>query len=83
MSRSTWPATPGSSGRLRLRGVTYRLVAAVVVLATIPLGHLMAIAQLAAILLIMVGLALVEDLPRVRQAGGSTAISTFGRTRTE
>jgi uncharacterized membrane protein HdeD (DUF308 family) len=55
------------------------VVAALVVLATIPLGHLVAVAQLAAIPLIMATAAIIEDVPRVRRSGG-TAISTFGRT---
>jgi hypothetical protein len=48
--------------------------------ATVPLGHAMAIAQLAALPVIAVAVAIVEDLPRVRRAAGSTEISTFGRT---
>ena len=65
--------------QLRLRGVPFRLAAAALVLATIPLGHVVAIAQLAAIFLIMVGTAISEDLPEVRRTG-STAIGDFGRT---
>jgi low temperature requirement protein LtrA len=65
--------------QLRLRGVYHRLVAAAVILATIPLGHLVAMGQLLAIPLIMVATALAEDLPEVRRSG-STAISDFGRT---
>jgi low temperature requirement protein LtrA len=63
----------------RLRGVYHRLAAAALVLATIPLGHVLAIAQLAAIVLIMVGTAITEDLPEARRTG-STAIADFGRT---
>jgi low temperature requirement protein LtrA len=63
---------------LRLRGVYHRLAAAAVVLATIPLGHMMAIAQLTAIFVIMVTTAIIEDLPEVLRSGG-TAISDFGR----
>jgi len=62
-----------------LRGVPYRLAAAAVVLATIPLGHVTAIAQLAAIPIIMVAAAIAEDLPEVRRTG-RTEISSFGRT---
>jgi hypothetical protein len=40
----------------------------------------MAVAQLAAIPIIMAAAAIIEDLPVVRRAGGSTEISTFGRT---
>ena len=64
----------------RLRGVPHRLAAAVLVLATIPLGHVLAIAQLAAIPIIMACVAIVEDLPQVRRAGWNSEISTFGRT---
>jgi len=67
---------------LRLLGIggwLHRVVAALVVLATIPLGHVLAIAQLAAIPLIMAGAAIIEDLPGVKRSG-STAISDFGRT---
>jgi low temperature requirement protein LtrA len=66
-------------GILHLPGRTHRVVAALAVLATIPLGHMMAVAQLAAIPLIMATAAIIEDVPRVRRSGG-TAISTFGRT---
>jgi low temperature requirement protein LtrA len=68
-------------GILHLPGRAHRVVAALAVLATIPLGHMMAVAQLAAIPLIMATAAIVEDMPRVRRSGG-TAISTFGRTAT-
>ncbi|RSM64934.1 low temperature requirement protein A [Actinoplanes sp. ATCC 53533] len=66
--------------RLGLQGWAHRAVAALVVLATIPLGHVLAVGQLAAIPLIMAAAAIIEDLPGVRRAGGSTAISDFGRT---
>jgi low temperature requirement protein LtrA len=65
--------------RLGIDGRLHRVVAAVAVLATIPLGHVVAVAQLAAIPLIMAAAAIIEDLPGVRRAG-STAISDFGRT---
>jgi low temperature requirement protein LtrA len=65
---------------LGLPGRLHRAVAALVVLATIPLGHVLAVAQLAAIPIIMAVAAIVEDLPGVRRAGGSTEISSFGRT---
>jgi hypothetical protein len=51
----------------------------VLILATIALGHVLAIAQPAAIPLMMVATALVEDLPEVRRTG-RTEISSFGRT---
>lgn len=67
--------------QLRLRGVPHRLVAAALALATVPLGHWVAIAQLIALPAIMVATAMIEDLPEVRRTG-STAIGTFGRTPT-
>jgi low temperature requirement protein LtrA len=63
---------------LGLNGWQHRMVAAVGVSATIPLGHLAAIAQLAAIPIIMAAAAISEDIPAIRRAG-STAIGTFGR----
>jgi low temperature requirement protein LtrA len=65
---------------LRLPGSAHRIVAAAAVLATIPLGHVLAVAQLAAIPLIMAAAAMIEDMPEVRRNGGSTAIGDFGRT---
>ncbi|GIM97425.1 low temperature requirement protein A [Paractinoplanes toevensis] len=67
---------------LRLRGVYHRLAAAAVILAAIPIGHMLAIAQLATVLAILVGAAIIEDLPEVRRTG-RTAISDFGRTTTQ
>ncbi len=64
---------------LGIPGSVYRVVAALVILATIPLGHLVAVAQLAAIPVIMAAAAISEDLPAARRAR-STAIHTFGRT---
>ena len=67
---------------LRLLGIggwVHRALAAVAVLATIPLGHVQAVVQLAAIPIIMATAAIIEDLPGVRRTG-STAISSFGRT---
>lgn len=63
---------------LGLSGVWHRVIAALVVLATVPLGHLWAIAQLAAVPIVMFAAALLEDLPEVRRTG-STAIGNFGR----
>ncbi|HEY0535770.1 MAG TPA: low temperature requirement protein A [Actinoplanes sp.] len=65
--------------QLRLRGVPHRLAAAALALATIPLGHWVAIAQLIALPAFMVATAIVEDLPEVRRSG-SSAIGTFGRS---
>jgi low temperature requirement protein LtrA len=64
---------------LRVPGVWHRIVGAALILATIPLGHVAALAQLAAIPLIMAGTAITEDLPKVRRSG-SAAIGNFGRT---
>jgi hypothetical protein len=67
--------------QLRLRGVYHRIGCALAVLATIPLGHVMAIVQLAAVAVVMMAAAIIEDLPEVRRSG-STAIGDFGRTPT-
>jgi low temperature requirement protein LtrA len=64
---------------LGIRGVPHRLAGAAVVLATIPLGHLVAIAQLTAIPVIMAVTAIIEDVPELRRTG-RTEISSFGRT---
>jgi low temperature requirement protein LtrA len=64
---------------LGLHGVLHRLAAAAAVLAVIPLGHVAAIAQLAALPIIMAATAIIEDLPELRRTG-RTEISTFGRT---
>jgi low temperature requirement protein LtrA len=63
---------------LRLDGVGHRVVAAAAALATIPLGHVMAVAQLAAIPVVMATALIIEDLPYLRREH-STRISTFGR----
>ena len=65
--------------QLRLRGVPHRLAAAAVVLATVPLGHVIAVAQLVAIAVAMSITAIVEDVPEMRRSG-RTEISSFGRT---
>jgi low temperature requirement protein LtrA len=65
--------------QLGLRGVRYRLAAAAIVLATIPLGHVIAIAELIAIAVIMSMTAISEDVPEMRRSG-RTEISSFGRT---
>jgi len=65
--------------QLRLRGVYHRLACAAVVLAAVPLGHLRAIYQLVAVVVVMVSAAIIEDIPEVRRSG-STAIGDFGRT---
>jgi hypothetical protein len=62
-----------------LRGVWHRIAAAALVLATIPLGHVIAVAQLAAVPLIMAVVAISEDIPELRRTG-RTEISSFGRT---
>jgi low temperature requirement protein LtrA len=63
---------------LRLRGGPHRLAAAALCLATIPLAHVIAIAQLVAVPLAMAIPLIVEDIPLVRRSGG-TAVHTFGR----
>jgi low temperature requirement protein LtrA len=65
--------------QLGLRGVWFRVIAAVAVLATVPLGHVVAIAALLAIPIIMSVTAISEDIPELRRTG-RTEISTFGRT---
>jgi low temperature requirement protein LtrA len=67
---------------LGLRGVRHRLAATAIVLAAIPLGHLVAIAQLATVVAVMAAAAIIEDIPEMRRSGG-TAISDFGRTAHE
>lgn len=64
---------------LRLRGVPHRLAAAALCLATIPLAHVIAVAQLVAVPLAMAIPLIIEDIPLVRRSGGSTALHTFGR----
>ena len=66
---------------LHLPGGIYRLATAAAVLATVPLGHMVAVAQLAAIPIIMAAGAIAEDLPRIRR-DGMAAIGDFGRTET-
>jgi low temperature requirement protein LtrA len=63
---------------LRIDGVVHRSVAAAAVLATIPLGHVVAVAQLAVVPLIMATAMIVEDVPRLRRSG-NTSIHDFGR----
>jgi low temperature requirement protein LtrA len=90
-----WPAAVLSGGAalfllahawfvriLGIRGAGYRLAAAAGVLLVIPLGHLKAVAQLAAVPLIMAAALIAEDLPRVIRAR-STGLHTFGRTAGE
>ncbi|MFI7546546.1 hypothetical protein ACIBQZ_35320, partial [Actinoplanes sp. NPDC049599] len=64
----------------QLATIPLRHVLAVTQLATIPLRHVLAVTQLAAVPLIMAAAAIVADLPGARRAGGSAAISDFGRT---
>ena len=64
---------------LGLRGVYHGWPRPSLMLAVIPLGHVVAIAQLAAVVVIMVATAIIEDIPEVRRSG-STAIGDFGRT---
>ncbi|GLW32339.1 low temperature requirement protein A [Actinoplanes regularis] len=64
---------------LHLPGATYRVMIAALCLATAPLGHLLAIAQLAAVAIILAAGAIAEDIPRVRRSGLAAAIGDFGR----
>jgi hypothetical protein len=64
---------------LRIRqGVPHRLIAAVLVVLTIFIGRIDATAQLVAILVIMAGALILEDLPAVLRSR-STNLHTFGR----
>jgi hypothetical protein len=49
------------------------------VLAAAPLGEVVAVAQLAAVAVIMAATAIIEDVPEMRRTGG-TSISDFGRS---
>jgi low temperature requirement protein LtrA len=64
---------------LRIPGTIYRIGAAAGVLAAIPLGPVVAVAQLAAVPLVMAIAMIIEDLPDIRRAH-SSEISSFGRT---
>jgi low temperature requirement protein LtrA len=66
-------------GTLGIRGVVHRLGAAAGLLAVIPLGAVVAVAQLVAMPVVMAAAFIIEDIPDVRRAR-STEISTFGRT---
>jgi low temperature requirement protein LtrA len=59
-------------------GAWFRVVAAAGVLAVIPLGHWRAVAQLAAVLLVMMAAVITRDLRTVRQTH-TTQIHDFGR----
>ena len=66
---------------LGLPGVWHRLAAGAAVLAAIPLGHVLAVAQLAVTPVAMAVPLIVEDITRLRRSGRrDTAIHTFGRT---
>ncbi|MFC4064049.1 low temperature requirement protein A [Actinoplanes subglobosus] len=72
----------GHAAFLRLLGIpgaAYRLAAAVLVLAVVPLGHLVAVAQLAVVPVILAAGAIAEDMPRIRRLGTAGAIGDFGR----
>ncbi|GAA4254188.1 low temperature requirement protein A [Dactylosporangium darangshiense] len=59
-------------------GAWYRVAGAVGVLAVIPLGHWRAVAQLTAVLIIMMAAAITRDLRTVRETH-TTQIHDFGR----
>jgi low temperature requirement protein LtrA len=63
---------------LQIPGAGYRLAAAAGVLVVTPLGHWHAVAQLAAVLLVMAVLVIARDLQTVRREH-TTAIHDFGR----
>lgn len=63
---------------LKLPGARYRVVAAAGVLAVIPLGHWRAVAQLAAVLVMMAAAVIARDLKTIRTEH-NTAIHDFGR----
>ncbi|GAB3858571.1 low temperature requirement protein A [Dactylosporangium cerinum] len=63
---------------LQLPGAWYRVAAAAGVLATIPLGHWRAVAQLTAILVVMAAAVIARDVKTVR-VEHTTAIHDFGR----
>ncbi|BCJ45151.1 low temperature requirement protein A [Actinoplanes ianthinogenes] len=60
-------------------GAAYRIGVAALCLATAPLGHLLAVAQLAAVAAIMAGGAIAEDIHRIRRSSLAEAIGDFGR----
>jgi low temperature requirement protein LtrA len=66
-------------GILGIRGAMHRVGAAAGLLAVIPLGPVVAVAQLVAIPVVMAAALIIEDIPDIRRAR-STEISTFGRT---
>jgi len=63
---------------LSIRGAAFRVAAAAGVLAVIPLGHWLAVAQLVAVLLIMATAVIARDQRTIRREH-STAIHDFGR----
>ena len=63
---------------LGIPGRWYRVAAALAVLACIPLGHWRAVAQLAAVLVVMAAFVIARDLRTVRETH-TTAIHDFGR----
>lgn len=63
---------------LKLPGAWYRVAAATGVLAAIPLGHWRAVAQLAAVLLVMAAAVIAKDMKTIRTEH-TTAIHDFGR----
>jgi low temperature requirement protein LtrA len=64
---------------LAIPGQMHRVVAALCVLAAVPLGRVQAVALLAVTPLIMSTAMIIEDVPRLRSSGRTT-IHTFGRT---
>jgi low temperature requirement protein LtrA len=63
---------------LHLPGIWYRVIGAAGVLAVIPLGHWRAVAQLAAVLVVMAASVIARDVRTVRREH-TTVIHDFGR----
>jgi low temperature requirement protein LtrA len=63
---------------LGIPGRWYRILAALAVMACVPLGHWRAVAQLVAVLLVMAAFVIARDLRTVRETH-TTAIHDFGR----
>jgi low temperature requirement protein LtrA len=63
---------------MNIPGISYRVIGAAGVLAAIPLGHWRAVAQLTAVLLVMMTASIARDLRTVKEQH-TTEIHNFGR----
>jgi low temperature requirement protein LtrA len=63
---------------MKIPGISYRVIGAAGVLAAIPLGHWRAVAQLTAVLLVMMTASIARDLRTVKEQH-TTEIHNFGR----